>query len=102
MRIPAPLSGQPPPDSGMRAIGVDYRISPDCAIPVRLGDTWWQWQMTGAQWPPPLPADQGITPYPVPGVIRLTTAHEAVFRADVDGSELHLYRTDLPPTGGCL
>jgi hypothetical protein len=98
-----PPAGQPPPSGGAPAVGVDYRINPSCAIPVQLGDTWWQWQMIGAKWPPPRPEDQGVTPYPVPGVIQLRTADEAVFTADVDRSQIPLKRiTDLPLTGGCL
>jgi hypothetical protein len=98
-----PPGGQPPPDTGTPALGVDYRISPACTIPLRLGDTWWEWRMTGSPWPRPLPVDDGKFPYPVPGVVRLTTANEAVFRADVDGSELDLYRVTTPTNaGGCL
>jgi hypothetical protein len=59
--------------------------------------------MQDEPWPPPLSDDRGTTPYPVPGIIRLLNSDHALFRADVDGSELALTRMKLaPPRVACL
>jgi hypothetical protein len=105
-RVDPPSNGQP------AEIGVAYGVSVSCPIPIELGGLWWVWDEPMGAWPddisiPPFPlsiwASRGI-PYAVPGVVTLTDADSAVFRADVDGSEFQLTAHDENPTPGnaCL
>src|SRR5436309_2880842 len=91
----------PPADSSPQ-VGVAYRVTLYCALPVEVGNTWWQFDK-GVTWPPALRSDQGISPYPVPGLITLGSATAATFRADVDGSSLALTKLAAkPPLAGCI
>jgi hypothetical protein len=103
MFVAPPPSGFPPPGPDqVPAVGVNYRVEVSCSIPIQLGKTWWAFEGS-FKWPPPLPADQNVTPYPVPGVVRLSSPDSAIFRADVDGSQLALGRmATTPPGAGCL
>jgi hypothetical protein len=75
-------------------------------LAIQIGDAYWTFDTTGArQPPPPLPRDEGTSPYPIPGVIRLLTPTTAVFRADSNGQELPMSRVGARnPTEGsaCL
>jgi hypothetical protein len=70
-----------------------------------IGDTWWALNER-QPWPPQF--DPGLfgevsSPYKVPGIIVLTSSSEAIFRADVDGSELRLSLLPAPlRPEGCL
>ena len=91
-----------PPASASPQVDVAYRVTLYCALPVEIGSTWWRFDK-GAPWPPALPRDQGMSPYPVPGLITLSSATTAVFRADVDGSRLSLTKLAAkPPLAGCV
>src|SRR2546428_3437100 len=91
----------PPADSSPQ-VGVAYRVTLYCALPVEVGSTWWRFD-TGAPWPPALPSDQGVEPDPAPGRFTLRTNTSAVFRADVDGSMLGLTKlATSPPLAGCI
>jgi hypothetical protein len=92
----------PPPANASPQVGVAYRVTLYCALPVELGSTWWQFDK-GAPWPPALTRDQGTSPYPVPGLITVSSSTSAVFRADVDGSSLRLTKLGAkPPLAGCI
>ena len=91
-----------PPANTSPQLGVAYRVTLYCALPVGVGSTWWQFDK-GVRWPPALPRDQGMSPYPVPGLITLGSATTATFRADVDGSTLALTKlATKPPLMGCI
>jgi hypothetical protein len=102
-----------PPAFGQTAeIGVAYAASVSCPIPIHIGDKWWTFDEPMNDWPadisiPPFPFSIGATvgmPYPVPGIVTLTDADTATFRADVDGSEFPLSGRDANPSPGdaCL
>ena len=82
-----------------------YGVTLYCPIPIRLGDTWWAFD-DPSHWPPAKPRwpwDSVSSPYQVPGIVVLSSTSKAVFRADVDGSELQLTRGAQPTTGeACL
>ena len=91
-----------PPANASPQVGVAYRVTLYCALPVEVGSTWWQFDK-GAPWPPALPHDQGMSPYPVPGLITLSSSTTAAFRADVDGSSLAMTKLAAkPPLAGCI
>lgn len=99
------------PARGDLEIGVAYAATISCAIPFKLGDTWWAFDPGASNsWPPditipPWPFSLWANvraPYPVPGIVTLSSPTEAVFRADVDGTELPLSATGGPGGGGCL
>ena len=91
-----------PPANASPQVGVAYRVTLYCALPVEVGSTWWRFGK-GAPWPPALPRDQGMSPYPVPGLITLSSSTTAVFRADVDGSSLSMTQLAAkPPLAGCI
>jgi hypothetical protein len=87
-------SGEPLPSRGQPEVGVGYRITVFCPAPIEVGNS--VWLFTGHEsWPPDKPHgpfDSVVSPYPVPGLLTLTSRTEAVFRADIDGSELRLSR----------
>jgi hypothetical protein len=85
-----------PPQSGAPAeIGIAYGVSVDCPIPIELGGLWWAFPEPVDHWPPdienrPFPFSIWANlrdPYPVPGVLTLSSTSKAIFRADSDGSE---------------
>ena len=91
-----------PPANASPQVGVAYRVTLYCAHPVEMGSTWWRFDK-GASWPPAMPRDQGMSPYPVPGLITLSSSTTAVFRADVDGSSLAMTKLAAkPPLAGCI
>jgi len=91
-----------PPANASPQVGVAYRVTLYCALPVEVGSTWWQFEK-GVPWPPALPSDQGMSPYPVPGLITLSSSTTALFRADVDGSSLAMRKLAAkPPLAGCV
>jgi hypothetical protein len=101
-----------PPPNGALEVGVAYGEVVYCPVPIPLADDWWSFDEPRADWPP----DISIPPFPfsiwasvgsphaVPGIVMLTSADQAVFRADVDGSEFRLTRHDENPAPGdaCL
>ena len=101
-----------PPLLGAKAeIGVAYRVETWCMFPIEVGGRWWAFP-SGAIEPPPVQispfpfslfASVG-DPYPVPGVLILSSRNQAVFRADSDGSEFPLTGLlENPMEGmGCL
>ena len=76
-----------------------------CEAPLRVGDTTWLFA-ENEPWPPDEPHwifDSVGSPYAVHGVLTITDDDHAVFRADVDGSRLHLTRGSTDEDlGGCL
>jgi hypothetical protein len=98
----SPPPGQsPPPAGGTPEVGVAYRVTLSCSIPFALGATWWDFDKPHT-WPPQKPGVMQQSPYPVPGVITLKSANEAVFRVDIDGSLLTLTRLAGTPDLGEL
>ena len=100
-----------PPRSGTPAeIGVPYRVEALCLLPIRLGDLSWAFPERAIEpppvEPPPWPFSIWATvtePYTVPGVLTLSSATRAVFRADSDGSEFAMTAYHENPNGaGCL
>lgn len=88
-----------------------YGVEVYCTIPIELGGRWWTWDEPMSEWPaditiPPFPFNIWSSvgsPYAVPGIVTLTDADSAVFRADVDGSEFRLTgRDEDPEPGACL
>jgi hypothetical protein len=107
-----PARVDPPPSGAQAEIGVPYGVSVDCPIPIELGGLWWAFPAYNPHWPPditipPWPfsiwANLG-DPYPVPGILTLSSATEAVFRADSDGSEFAMTAHRQNPMDGaaCL
>jgi hypothetical protein len=106
-----PSRQDPPPSGAPLAVDVAYGVEVYCPIPIELGGLWWSWDQPRGEWPQgmsdePFPfsiwATVG-TPYAVPGIITLTDADSAVFRADVDGSEFRLSaHHENPDPGTCL
>jgi hypothetical protein len=94
--VPAPREGESP------AVGVNYRVSPSCPAPLQVGTTIWVFEMTGRTWPPAEPKYEYMLPYPVPGVISLSSDTAAVFRADVNGEVIPMTRDDSAIPDGCL
>ena len=102
----------PPPDGEPAEIGVAYGVSVSCPIPIELGGQWWVWDEPMGAWPddisiPPFPFSIWAPvrmPYAVPGILTLTDADTAIFRADVDGSEFGLTGHEENPEPGtaCL
>lgn len=102
-----------PPWFGASAeIGVAYGVEAWCLLPIEVGDLWWAFP-AGAIEPPPVeipPFPESIwarspgNPYPVPGVLILSSATQAVFRADSDGSEFTMtaHRKNPRDGVGCL
>jgi len=91
-----------PPANASPQVGVAYRVTLYCALPVEVGSTWWQFDKS-APWPPALPRGRGMSPYPVPGLITISSSTTAVFRADVDGSSLAMTKLAAkPPLAGCI
>ena len=85
-------------------VGVHYRATTTCGLPIQIGDAYWTFERTGEEWPPPMPWDR-FQPYAVPGVITLTSPTTAVFRADVNGQELPMARSGAEkpwPGAGCV
>ena len=102
---PPPSSVALPSPGQTPEIGVNYRTRTTCGLPIQIGDAYWTFDRTTQHWPPPLPKDEGTQPYPVPGVITLTSPTTAIFRADVNGQELPMARAgaENPMEGGaCL
>ena len=97
-----PAGQSPPPANATPDVGVAYRMSIYCQLPLQVGSTWWQFAPRQS-WPRALPHDQGTSPYPVPGILTLSSASNATFRADVDGSNLGLTKmAGKPPLTGCI
>jgi hypothetical protein len=102
---PPPSSVPLPGPNETPQVGVYYRSGTVCMLPIRIGDAYWTFEASGQPEPPPLPQDEGTTPYPIPGVIHLTSPTTALFRADSNGQELPMARagTGNPMEGAaCL
>lgn len=107
-----PARVDPPTSAAPAEIGVAYGVSVSCPVPIELGGLWWSFEEPGEHWPPdiempPFPFSIWAnvrTPYPVPGILTLSSATDAIFRADSDGSEFTMTAHDEDPTGGaaCL
>ena len=85
-------------------VGVPYRIAVHCTADFEMGGSWWRFEPV-AEWPPPMPlgsSDMVVQPYPVPGVITLTSPTTATFRADSNGAELQLTTTGEHVEAGCI
>jgi hypothetical protein len=96
--IPSVPDGAPPPSADQAPIvGVAYRITFQCPIPLPLGSTWWDFD-NPEPWPAQLPGNVIYSTWDVPGIITLLSADAARFRADVDGSELSMTRLETQPT----
>lgn len=106
-----PKRDDPPPGGAPAVIGVAYGVEAWCLLPIEVGGLWWAFPEQAIE-PPPMPippfpfsiwADIG-DPSPVPGVLTLSSATEAVFRADSDGSELSMTAMRKKPRAGygCL
>lgn len=99
-----PQPGEPLPSAGAPAVGIAYRMTVICPIDLAVGDTWWRFE-DPTNWPTVPPAgifDNVSDPAPFPGVLVLSSPDRAIFRADVDRSELALVRVDNPVEAGCL
>ena len=102
----------PPPSGAPAEIGIAYGVSVSCPVPIELGGLWWSFEEPTEHWPPdieipPFPFSIWANlraPYPVPGVLTLSSATEAVFRADSDGSEFTMTAYEQHPLAraGCL
>lgn len=99
----------PPPSSvplpaGTPVVGINYRATTMCLLPIPIGGMYWVFDGTWDEVPPPLPADRNSTPYVIPGVIRLTSPTTAIFRADTNGQEIPMSRagTENPLDAACL
>jgi hypothetical protein len=107
-----PARVDPPPSGAPAQIGVAYSVSVSCPIPIELGGLWWSFEQPGEHWPPdieipPFPFSIWAnirSPYPVPGILTLSSASEATFKADSDGSEFAMTAHDEDPMHGaaCL
>jgi hypothetical protein len=106
-----PKREAPPPNGAPAEIGVAYGVEAWCMLPMKMGGLWWAFP-DGAIEPPPadIPpwpfsiwANVG-DPSPVPGVLTLFSANQAVFRADSDGTEFTMTGHRQNPMGGygCL
>jgi len=106
-------SGHPLPSSGEPPVGVGYRVTFYCEVSFAIGNTWWDfdgWDFndpSAIKWPPPLPPslfDSPGDPYPVPGIVTLTSDVTGNFVADVDQSVLPVSRSPRGGlhSGGCL
>ena len=101
-----------PPLLGAKAeIGVAYRVETWCMFPIEVGGLWWAFPGRAIEPPPvaipPFPFSLFASvgdPYPVPGVLILSSRNQAVFRADSDGSEFPLTGLRQNPMEGmgCL
>jgi hypothetical protein len=108
LQVPARVDA---PASGPAEIGVAYGVEVYCSIPFKLGGLWWNFEQPMSDWPAaitsPFPFniwdDIGV-PWEVPGIVTLTSPTEAIFRADVDGTEFRLTGHEENPTPGdaCL
>jgi hypothetical protein len=98
----APRVDAPPAADATPQVGASYRVTLFCPESVALGTTWWSFDETKEDWPPP-GSNVGMMPYPVPGVVTLISKDKAVFRADVNGAQFGLTRTPTR-TGmyGCI
>jgi hypothetical protein len=76
-----------------------------CSAPIRVGDSIWLFDDSDP-WPPDEPHwifDSVGSPYAVHGVLTITAADQAIFRADVDGSRMTLVRGSEADLGdACL
>ena len=101
-----------PPRFGAPAeIGVPYGVETWCLFPIEVGGLWWAFPGRAIE-PPPVPIPpfpfsiwaSVSEPYPVPGVLILSSPNQAIFRADSDGSEFTMTaRRRNPMEGvGCL
>ena len=107
-----PARVDPPPSGAPAKIGVAYGVQVSCPIPIEVGGLWWAFPEPTEHWPPdieipPWPFSIWANlrePYPVPGVLTLSSATEAVFRADSDGSEFTMIAYEQHPLAGagCL
>jgi hypothetical protein len=96
--LSVPIGASPPPADEAPDVGVAYRMSIQCPIPLALGSTWWAFDDPDP-WPPQLPGNVIYSnSWDVPGIITLSSANAAVLRADVDGSELSMSKLETPPT----
>lgn len=97
-----PARVDPPPSGAPAEIGIAYGVEVSCPIPIELGGLWWSFEEPIEHWPPDIGAVDG-DPYPVPGVLTLSSATQAVFRADSDGSEFTMTaHQENPKEGACL
>ena len=101
-----------PPAFGAKAeIGVAYRVEAWCLLPIEVGGSWWAFPAAAIEPPPYFPpfpdsiwARSPGDPYPVYGVLILSSPDHAVFRADSDGSQFTMIPHRLSPMDGvgCL
>jgi hypothetical protein len=99
----------PPPSGSPAKIGVAYGVEVWCLLPIEVGGQWWAFPERAIEPPPvqvpPWPFSIWVDvgdPYRVPGVLTLSSATEAVFRADSDGSEFTLSAHRQNPMGGAI
>ena len=107
-----PKRVDPPPSGAPAKIGVAYGVEVWCLLPIEVGGLWWAFPEQAIEPPPveipPFPfsiwARSPGDPYPVPGVLTLSSATEAVFRADSDGSQFTMtaHRQNPMDGVGCL
>lgn len=107
-----PKRVDPPPRGAPAEIGVAYGVQVSCPIPIAVGGLWWAFPEPTGHWPPdieippwPLSIWANLRePYPVPGVLTLSSPTQAVFRADSDGSEFTMTAYPKNPMDGaaCL
>src|SRR5437879_4444965 len=62
---PPPSSVPLPGPNETPQVGVYYRSGTVCMLPIRIGDAYWTFEASGQPEPPPLPQDEGTTPYPI-------------------------------------
>ncbi len=100
---PSVPSGVSPPSAGVAPqVGVAYRLTLICPVPLRLGSAWWDFDDPNP-WPPQLPGNVIYSnAWDVPGIVMLDTPDTARFRADVDGSQLALTRLETTPAAADL
>ena len=104
-----PKRADPPPSGAPAEIGVAYGAGAWCMLPIELGGLWWAFPEGAIQPPvemPPFPLSIWANvsdPSPTPGVLILSSANQAVFRADSDGSEFTMTASRTNPKDvGCL
>jgi hypothetical protein len=88
---PAALLARELPTKAPPELNVDYRANIDCLSQFYANDVTWRLAEDGRTgWPPPqepFANRDTFSTWTVPGIVRFTSDHAAIFRAQTDGSE---------------
>jgi hypothetical protein len=104
---PAALLARELPTEGSPELNIDYRADIDCLRQFHTnGEAWRLTRGDGRGWPPPeepFGHRNTFSTWSVPGIVRFTSDHAAIFRAQTDGSEWAVGQFSGPlADGACI